>query len=1019
MTWERVVEHSIRPTFDDGFLLPYHEALARCEDGEAFDPAEVVAWAPEDRFTEFSYATEHVGDDAAIEALMAMRFSLLKCAELFGADIQKQEAWIDKELGRLWEKRGPFPGMGAVLSAMAVPLGNFIAKAVNDQLGDHQSPWELWFSLLDAPSDHLPPELAYHLGNTTVATWQRMGTERRAFLELLSRLDLSYDQAKVLVTPEERASALGITLNDAEFIENPYLFYETTRLTAQPVGIGVVDRGVFPSASVRGKFMVPSPSRVDEAIDKRRLRALVIRELEVAADAGNTLMPRERVIQTLRAGSEANGEPQTLVSTDYLQIAEDDLFGGEIRVVPMANGQPAYQLGRLWEAGERIKRTINGRTSAKGKRHDIWADWRRELNIFLKESGAGDTPDDEEEQAREEKTKALHELANARFSVLIGSAGTGKTTLLSVLCKHPKIQAKGIVLLAPTGKARVRMENIAKRAGISNLSADTLAQFLLRLGRYDPETQRYTMKGEHSSFQAGTVIVDESSMLTEEMLAALFEALGSVDRLILVGDHRQLPPIGAGRPFVDIIEHIRPDGLTFPRVGRSYAELTVQRRQSSDDRDAIDLADWFGGEPTPGHDRVFEILSGSRTSDTVKVVHWDSPDDLVRQLPHVLAEYLGFSYNEEEHLAFSRSLGATINGPWDNFNWGIGAHAEKWQILSPHRQKPWGVAPINRFIHKKYKAQVLERSFTSSSFLNPQGTELIVYGDKVINNRNTQKDRYLFTEKWRHDKGYIANGEIGIVTGERRRNNRKPQSLEVEFSTQPNYVVKFHSGEFGEESAVQLELAYALTVHKVQGSEFDTVFLILPKSGFLLSRELVYTALTRQRTRVVLLMQGSAADLHRLSSEGYSDTVSRLTNLFALPTAPEANKPFLEERLIHKTERGESVRSKSEVIIANLLHSKGINYLYEEPLEVDGVLKLPDFTIPDHDTGETYYWEHLGMLTVPAYRQAWEEKQQWYERHGIERGGGENGTLIVTTDSAEGGIDSEEVSRLIEETFGV
>ena len=59
------------------------------------------------------------------------------------------------------------------------------------------------------------------------------------------------------------------------------------------------------------------------------------------------------------------------------------------------------------------------------------------------------------------------------------------------------------------------------------------------------------------------------------------------------------------------------------------------------------------------------------------------------------------------------------------------------------------------------------------------------------------------------------------------------------------------------------------------------------------------------------------------------------------------------------------------------------------------------------------------MLTVPAYRQAWEEKQQWYEKHGIEQRGGENGILITTVDSAEGGIDSEAVSRLIEETFGL
>jgi ATP-dependent exoDNAse (exonuclease V) alpha subunit len=69
--------------------------------------------------------------------------------------------------------------------------------------------------------------------------------------------------------------------------------------------------------------------------------------------------------------------------------------------------------------------------------------------------------------------------------------------------------------------------------------------------------------------RARTVIVDEASMLTEEMLGALIQALKGVYRLILIGDPRQLPPIGAGRPFVDIVKHLAPEGIIekFPRVG--------------------------------------------------------------------------------------------------------------------------------------------------------------------------------------------------------------------------------------------------------------------------------------------------------------------------------------------------------------------------------------------------------------------------------------------------------------------
>ena len=200
LLWERMIVHSIRPNFEDGFLMPYHEALEKSRDGEAFDAAEVVAFAPEGRFTEFSYATEHVGDDAAIESLLSMRVALLRSAELFGADIQKREAWIDGELGRLWQKRGPFPGRGAVLHACGVPMGNFIARALDEHVGDDKSPWSVWFSLLDAPGDYLQPELARSIDRTTAMAWKGMTDERRAFLELLSRIDLTHEQAKALAT---------------------------------------------------------------------------------------------------------------------------------------------------------------------------------------------------------------------------------------------------------------------------------------------------------------------------------------------------------------------------------------------------------------------------------------------------------------------------------------------------------------------------------------------------------------------------------------------------------------------------------------------------------------------------------------------------------------------------------------------------------------------------------------------------------------------------------------------------
>jgi len=356
---------------------------------------------------------------------------------------------------------------------------------------------------------------------------------------------------------------------------------------------------------------------------------------------------------------------------------------------------------------------------------------------------------------------------------------------------------------------------------------------------------------------------------------------------------------------------------------------------------------------------------------------------------------------------------------------GSGRSAEAWQILSPVRQQPWGVERLNRSIHQRYQAQHLNMARNPVRYRaipSPMGDNQLVYGDKVINNRNSWVPKWVIYPR-PDDAGYLANGEIGMAVGHRRTKKRNwyPDTLEVEFSTQPGRVYKFKGSDFDEEGEASLELAYALTVHKAQGSEFEVVFLVLPRSPQMLSRELLYTALTRQKQKVVILNQGNATDLVKLSSERYSATARRLTNLFAPPNPVKVGDTFLEERLIHRTERGEAVNSKSEVIIANILYHHHLDYHYETPLILDSISKYPDFTIEDDETGITYYWEHCGMLQDPAYARRWQRKLEWYRSHGIRPRGEVPDArlqLIVTEDKPDGGIDAQEIARLVEEVFG-
>src|SRR5262249_51832910 len=161
-------------------------------------------------------------------------------------------------------------------------------------------------------------------------------------------------------------------------------------------------------------------------------------------------------------------------------------------------------------------------------------------------------------------------------------------------------------------------------------------------------------------------------------------------------------------------------------------------------------------------------------------------------------------------------------------------------------------------------------------------------------------------------------------------------------------------------------------------------------------------------------------DLQKLSSEQHSATATRLTNLFRSPNPIPVGDALLEKGLIHVTTRGDAVRSKSEVIIATILTGRKINYSYESPLEFDGVVKYPDFTIEDDDSGITYYWEHCGLMHDEAYRRRWKEKQNWYRKHQIlpiEEGGGANGSLIVTFDRPDGGIDARAIEEMVQSIF--
>jgi hypothetical protein len=273
-------------------------------------------------------------------------------------------------------------------------------------------------------------------------------------------------------------------------------------------------------------------------------------------------------------------------------------------------------------------------------------------------------------------------------------------------------------------------------------------------------------------------------------------------------------------------------------------------------------------------------------------------------------------------------------------------------------------------------------------------------------------------------QGSFANGEIGVVVWGAGKKGKRPNGLKVEFSTQVGRQYTFWDNELNAETdgGEFLELAYAVTIHKSQGSQFGTTFVVVPDPCPLLSPELLYTALTRQRDRVVLLKQGDASTLRAFASPSRSETARRLTCLFR-PADPfaVADGIIVDGSHVHRTRNGELVRSKSEVIVADTLYALGVEYGYEVELAMtDGTRRLPDFTIRPRDE-KPVYWEHLGMLDRPGYAADWKAKKQWYADHGIRPwsdGGGPDGTLVWSTENqASAGIDAQAIDVLAREIF--
>jgi hypothetical protein len=1000
--WTRAVTQDYP---NQGFRLPYQEYIQA-----GHDPREIACYVPRSAILPFSYVGEHVSDDVAVGILEQLVQSVRRVQEDGKVDgpWKHHLVWLNDRLAEVWSGRGPFPGIGSVLQYLGFAHGTaFHRIELRDFVRQNKDPWAYVRAILEGRSE-TPKK--YLKGFTRARRRWKALRRKPARLELLDRLvrfELTPEQVRRVCDPDDRAQA-GINVDENDLIANPYLISELDLGSAEsePVSLDAIDRGMLPEGDAA--LFIPR----DEIVihdDTRRVRAVAVDVLKEAAEAGDTLLTLSDLLSSVR---DRFADRRACKPDRDIFIAEAD-FHRQHLWLALEEPPQLTALQHLHDLERLIVKTLRRRVKRRNTEPDPPIDWHQALvNQF------GEPATDREAAALKEKAAALAALYRQRVSVLTGSAGTGKTSALRIFLEQlDRAEGKqGVYLLAPTGKARVRLSTATRR------NAFTIHQFLLKQGWFLPDI--FVLKREGGSKASKpTVIIDECSMVPTDLLGTLFKALNLnlVTRLILVGDPNQLPPIGPGRPFVDIVAWLRENYPHCVATLRTTMRIADDAEAPLGKSRALAFADGYRGDCiNPADDELLAALAREENEGDLQVHFWQDHDDLRRILDEQMRTLLDIG-GPGDYASFNRSLGITSK-PWRQPDW---KQAERWQILSPLRIHPFGTDELNRQIQRAYRGGLIHKCQQRwSKYPRPFGDEQIVYTDKVIQIVNKR------IRGWPPDSdplNYVANGEIGIVTSTSKERNRSDY-LQVGFSTQEGVTYRYYRNQVDD----NLELAYALTVHKSQGSDFEVVFLIIPREAQTLSRELIYTGLTRFRKRLVLLVERDTSTLRNLRLPDNSATHLRNTNLFTLSLRPDETRPEIPfpEALIHRTRRGVLVRSKSEVIVANVLDSlvddpSEIDWKYEEPLfhpDDPRDYRLPDFTIGF--AGDIYYWEHLGMLSLPAYREGWERKRRWYEeRMGIPVVGpgavpgrevepGVSPLVITSRDGDDGSIDQQRIEAL-------
>ena len=491
-----------------------------------------------------------------------------------------------------------------------------------------------------------------------------------------------------------------------------------------------------------------------------RLEAALTFELTYNENNGHVFLPKDKLLaatcQLLGCGVE------------QVEAALDALAEHHAVVIQRIANVEAVYLRRLWEAETSACARLLALLEMDAD-ESRFAD--RTVAEIEKEQGITYAP---------LQRQAVELAAKVGVILLTGGPGTGKTTTVRGIVALFQKMGLNIVLAAPTGRAAKRMSEL------TGMEAQTVHR-LLGMTWNEAAHQVTFQKTEKEPLEAEAVIVDEMSMVDVSLFSALLRALRPGTRLVLVGDADQLPSVGAGNVFSDLIRSKKIETVFLREVFRQAEQSAIIRNAHR-----VNL-----GEPPE--------LKGNQGD-------------------------FFFLCRRDAQRAVSTVLELCKTRLPDNMH----IPAEQIQVLTPTRKGPCGTVNLNRLLQEA---------------LNPKapGKREILWGERVFRvGDRIMQTRNDYDVVWQKADGTVGTGMFNGDVGRIVEIDQSGEWLALDFDGR--------TAPYSTEMLSEIDLAYAQTVHKAQGSEYRCVVLAtMPSAPSLMVRGVLYTALTRARKLLVMV----------------------------------------------------------------------------------------------------------------------------------------------------------------------